>query len=655
MGIAANDHMQASADALNALGLFNGTGTDAQGKPIYELDRAPTRYEAVTMLVRLLGKEAEAKAGKWNTPFTDLVAWAEPYVGYAYTMGLTNGTGSTTFSGKDTVTATQYLTFVLRALGYDSSKDFKWNAAWELSDSLGLTNGEYNAANNGNFLRGNVALISHSALDINLKDSSTPLRDTIPGIKENFSVDYSGDIPAATGAARLSAQELKALSGLSPESAAAKISTLADAYAWLRREEYCTTGMSGINGIQNGIVNGTRNKEASWLEMSAILGVLLEGDYDEVGTYLCASMSLDSEWPYDYMSFNYVRSGGVYYITDPLCHLENSGWACCRAYTIQAGSLQAIKAALEEINDDFKPITLAVYPLNTEDVKVDFNADPLHITFPSLTGIEYLFHANAKDFEDYEKEEEANREEEMKQWEKQACSIKISNYNIPAAIGKLSINYDQALALVGKDPAVIAEALDSVADVLQYMIAARFGYYSDFFGTPWYDGWGFDAPGYDQIAQNYGCCCGGYANAVNFLLEGDFEKQGTLRWVGGGNHTINWVYTGGKYYVFDFTAYSCLGNYNSYDCPVTVLDRLEDFYDHMGDSYSGYPKDEVVLMVAFETAQAMYPSGWNDPPHFTGLTFPKEAEGKITVIYQRDPRYGVLYKNVNTAIPGWNN
>ena len=207
---------------------------------------------------------------------------------------------------------------------------------------------------------------------------------------------------------------------------------------------------------------------------------------------------------------------------------------------------------------------------------------------------------------------------------------------------------------MGKEPAVIAENVKSVADVLQYMIAARFGYYSDFFGTPWYGNWGFDAPGDYQIRENYGCCCGGYANAAGYLLQGDYEKVGTLRWVGGGNHTINWVYTGGKYYVFDFTQYCSSGNYNNYNCPVTVLDRLEDFYDQMPDTYSYFPKAEVVLMVAFESGDAMYPSHWQDPPNFTGLSFPKEAEGKITVIYQKDPRYGVEFKTVDTAIPGWN-
>ena len=124
------------------------------------------------------------------------------------------------------------------------------------------------------------------------------------------------------------------------------------------------------------------------------------------------------------------------------------------------------------------------------------------------------------------------------------------------------------------------------------MIAARFGYNAPGVFTPWYDDWGYDAPGDDQLRQNYGCCCGGYANTVSYLLEGDYDKVGTLRWVGGGNHTISWVMTGGKYYVFDFTQYCSGGHYNNFHAPVTVpaggllrqdaVDLLEEGCGHYG-------------------------------------------------------------------------
>lgn len=171
---AASDEAVQAAQSLHELGLFNGTGINPDGTPNFDLDRAPTRQEAIVMLVRLLGKENEAKAGNWEIPFTDVDSWAEPYVGYAYTNGLTTGTGSTTFGSADAVTASQYLTFVLRALGYESGTDFQWDKAWEKSDEIGLTDGAYNATTT-NFVRGDIASISESALSTKGKANNTPL------------------------------------------------------------------------------------------------------------------------------------------------------------------------------------------------------------------------------------------------------------------------------------------------------------------------------------------------------------------------------------------------------------------------------------------------------------------------------------------------
>lgn len=162
---AATSDQESAAQSLHDLGLFQGTGNNTDGTPDFDLDRAPTRAEAITMLVRLLGKEEEAKAGTWTTPFTDVADWAKPYVGYAYANGLTTGTSDTTFGGDATVNATQYLTFVLRTLGYTSGTDFQWDSAWTKSDEIKLTDGRYNA-NTISFTRGDVAIISNNALKV---------------------------------------------------------------------------------------------------------------------------------------------------------------------------------------------------------------------------------------------------------------------------------------------------------------------------------------------------------------------------------------------------------------------------------------------------------------------------------------------------------
>ena len=127
---AATDDATSAAQALYEMGLFLGTGNDANGNPIFDLDRTPNRNAAVIMLVRLLGKEQEAKAGTWNIPFSDVSEQMNPYVGYAYNNGLTAGVSTTAYGGTAAITASQYLTFVLRALGYTSGTDFQVSKAW---------------------------------------------------------------------------------------------------------------------------------------------------------------------------------------------------------------------------------------------------------------------------------------------------------------------------------------------------------------------------------------------------------------------------------------------------------------------------------------------------------------------------------------------
>lgn len=154
-----DDNGLCAARQLYRQGLLQGTGVDENGDPVFDLNRTVTRAEAVTMIVRLLGKEGTAQNGTWILPFDDVPNWAGPYVGYAYWHHLTNGTSDSTFGSTQTITATEYLTFVLRILGYTSGVDFQWDRAWELSDQIKLTFGEYDE-NTKIFTRGDMAEIS---------------------------------------------------------------------------------------------------------------------------------------------------------------------------------------------------------------------------------------------------------------------------------------------------------------------------------------------------------------------------------------------------------------------------------------------------------------------------------------------------------------
>ena len=646
---ATEDAAIAAADELNAMGLFTGTGTDEKGRPIYELDRAPTRHEAVTMLVRLLGKEAEAKAGNWDIPFTDVAAWAEPYVGYAYANGLTNGTSTTTFGGNDKVTATQYLTFVLRALGYQSGKDFQWDAAWDLTDRLGITDGEYSSKNNSDFLRGNIVLISRDAMDATVQGKGITL---LQNIRNNLGTpsyalsDYTER--------KLSDAQIKSLKNASLDTLRAEISTIGDAVAWLDQfeaREYDNLNSRAISVSPETYFPLVTSLEAVVPMTYTVLSAwLISDDFDDV----------------QYIISTTTRNGGSFSLPCSALALPaglGEGFHIFSPHTLSSRVEQNkpinIKTAFQnkKINSFNHLEQELILPWSEsrhfQILLVDASQPRVEFSWDQTAHRVSLVEGEARycyDINDNPELLEQLKVAEREQWLSQAKEIKISDFNLPTAIGETMLSFDAASALVGQDPEVIAEKVKSVADVLQYMIAARFGYNSPNVYTPWFGAgdWGYDLPGEYQLLQNYGCCCAGYANAVSYLLEGDYEKVGTLRWIGGGNHTISWVYTNGKYYVFDFTQY-CGGNYKKYNSPVTVLDRLEDYYDQMPNIY---PKSEVVIMVAFESFG--YPSNWQDPPYFTGLTFPAEAEGKIITIYQKDPEYGVKFEELVTALPGWN-
>lgn len=195
---------QAAAETLYTLGLMRGIGISADGKASFELERSMTREEAITMLVRLLGEENSALSGSYDAPFSDLSSWARPYVCFAYAKGYAYGRGDGVFGGTDYVSASEYLTFALRALGYESEKDFEWDSAWSLSDKLGLTKGEYAAP--FPFLRGDAALISLGSLSQTKKQGSVTL---LTALCEKGAVSYS----AVNNAGLSSLLGEKALSG----------------------------------------------------------------------------------------------------------------------------------------------------------------------------------------------------------------------------------------------------------------------------------------------------------------------------------------------------------------------------------------------------------------------------------------------------------
>jgi len=159
------------AVALSELNLFYGTG---QG---FALEDIPKRIQGLVMLIRLTGNEAEAEAETSNHPFPDVAPWAEPYVAFAYRNQWIAGLEDGRFGSDDDLTEQQYVTLLLRALGYsEEAGDFSWETAQEFAVDLGLS---ADIGQDATLDRGRMVLVSWDALQQVKKDTKETLAEVL--------------------------------------------------------------------------------------------------------------------------------------------------------------------------------------------------------------------------------------------------------------------------------------------------------------------------------------------------------------------------------------------------------------------------------------------------------------------------------------------
>lgn len=160
---------QLYAKFLEILGLFSGTENG------YELKRTPNRLEMAVMFSRVLGAEQKAASSTLTTPFCD-TGWAYRYVAYLYHAGYIKGIGAGIYGGYNSVSAKDYITLMLRALGYsDERGDFSWEDSLEYGLSLGVVS--EGIAQGASFSRGDMAEVTVYALHTNMKGTNTTLAE----------------------------------------------------------------------------------------------------------------------------------------------------------------------------------------------------------------------------------------------------------------------------------------------------------------------------------------------------------------------------------------------------------------------------------------------------------------------------------------------
>ena len=182
-----------AATRLHELGLLAGKGTNADGSINFDTAGSLTRAESITQVVRFLGKEKAATTTENAHPFTDLPAWAVPYVSYAYANGVTKGVSDTKFDANGKMTEAAFLTAILRVLGYnDAAGDFLWSAPYELANKAGLV---ASTTPDDNFTRGDAFIICYNALEATPKDGGDTIAQQL--IKEGlFTVEKYNEVTA---------------------------------------------------------------------------------------------------------------------------------------------------------------------------------------------------------------------------------------------------------------------------------------------------------------------------------------------------------------------------------------------------------------------------------------------------------------------------
>lgn len=160
------------AELLKELGVLIG---DESGN--LRLDKDLNRAEGIVLLSRLMKEEDVAKEFETEgLPFTDIKSpLYQHYVAWAFANEYTAGKSATEFDPEGELTAIQYATFVLRALGYEvDAKAFENGVPFEKAKELGIFK-DLNVTAETVLKRKDAAVMTFNALYVPMKDKEITL------------------------------------------------------------------------------------------------------------------------------------------------------------------------------------------------------------------------------------------------------------------------------------------------------------------------------------------------------------------------------------------------------------------------------------------------------------------------------------------------
>jgi hypothetical protein len=222
-------------------------------------------------------------------------------------------------------------------------------------------------------------------------------------------------------------------------------------------------------------------------------------------------------------------------------------------------------------------------------------------------------------------------------------------YNLPKALGMPKLTKEEISELVGKDPKVLKEKINTIYDMMQLLIASNFT--SDQRGDVKVNSgdfeWHYNRPVEVVLKDNKGNC-GGCANLVNYLLEGDYDEVGYINYSRGSRlsgHVFNYIKQNNKYYIFDLIQYANW-NFKRYDYQIVEVSDLKEYGPICKASY----RNDIKLIVSY-TAGTQIPIGNNS----AGIMMYFPTGSKINTIYDTpNEDITVKYYEAPVAVPNWN-
>jgi hypothetical protein len=217
------------------------------------------------MVLRLQALEKNAKAETEKSTFTDVPAshWANCYISYAEKTGLTKGIGNGKFGLGNKVTANEYITYVLRALGYDDTYgDFTWDKSIDKALEIGLITATevkyYKSKASTAIIRDDVVALSISALEIKIKGTQKSLLKKLldAGVVTESQINATGD----EGLIKAVVVPATSTPTVTPKPTATPTPTGISAYATFEAESF-----SQKSGIETGVCS-EGGQDIEWIE-----------------------------------------------------------------------------------------------------------------------------------------------------------------------------------------------------------------------------------------------------------------------------------------------------------------------------------------------------------------------------------------------------